>query len=212
MNWIQYLFACVRDQQLRKRCDLSFVVIDFQGAPYLKTFLIEETKICDWCCKLSSFIWSLETHDTKYLKWFLCPRVFSILLLLLFHNMMSSVLLDEDAYGNLTKDRSSPPEKDVGGCVGLLYQFSRATSLISHGLVFTVEHQRLTITRPREPEKRVWNHFTFLSGPRSPQTKACVSMTTLRWDPLLAIDSSQSALSAEGGSGDKERLNSICSE
>lgn len=51
-----------------------------------------------------------------------------------------------------------------------------------------------------------------LSGPRSPQTKACVSMTTLRWDPLLAIDSSQSALSAEGGSGDKERLNSICCE
>lgn len=37
-------------------------------------------------------------------------------------------------------------------------------------------------------------------------------MTTLRWDPLLAIDSSQSALSAEGGSGDKERFNSICSE
>lgn len=51
-----------------------------------------------------------------------------------------------------------------------------------------------------------------LSGPSSPQTKAWVSMTTLRWDPLFAIDSSQSALSAEGGSGDKERFNSICSE
>lgn len=51
-----------------------------------------------------------------------------------------------------------------------------------------------------------------LSGPCSPQTKACVSMTTLRWDPLFAIDSSQSVLSAEGGSGDKERFNSICSE
>lgn len=51
-----------------------------------------------------------------------------------------------------------------------------------------------------------------LSGPSSPQTEAFVSMTTLRWDPLLAIDSSQSALSAEGGSGDKERFNSICSE
>lgn len=37
-------------------------------------------------------------------------------------------------------------------------------------------------------------------------------MTTLRWDPLLAIDSSQSVLSAEGGSGDKERFNSICCE
>lgn len=37
-------------------------------------------------------------------------------------------------------------------------------------------------------------------------------MTTLRWDPLLAIDSSQSGQSAEGGSGDKERFNSICSE
>lgn len=46
-----------------------------------------------------------------------------------------------------------------------------------------------------------------LSGPSSPQTKAYVSMTTLRWDPLLAIDSSQSALSAEGGSGDTESFN-----
>lgn len=53
----------------------------------------------------------------------------------------------------LTKDRSSPPEKDVGGCVGLLYQFSCTANLILHGLVFTAEHQRLTITRPREPEK-----------------------------------------------------------
>lgn len=51
-----------------------------------------------------------------------------------------------------------------------------------------------------------------LSGPSLPQTKACVSMTTLRWDPLLAIDSSQSVLSVERGSGDKERFNSICSE
>lgn len=48
---------------------------------------------------------------------------------------------------------------------------------------------------------------------QSPQeTKACVSMTTLRWDPLLAIDFSQSVVSAEGGSRDKERFNSICSE
>lgn len=37
-------------------------------------------------------------------------------------------------------------------------------------------------------------------------------MTTQRWDPLLAIDSSQSALSAEGGSGDKEKFNSMFSE
>lgn len=37
-------------------------------------------------------------------------------------------------------------------------------------------------------------------------------MTTLRWDALSAIDSSQSGLSAEGGSRDKERFNSICSE
>lgn len=37
-------------------------------------------------------------------------------------------------------------------------------------------------------------------------------MTTLRWDPLSAIDSSQSGLSAEGGNRDKERFNSICSE
>lgn len=53
----------------------------------------------------------------------------------------------------LTKDRSRPPEKDVGGCVGLLYQFSCTANLISHGRVFTVEHQRLAITQPREPEK-----------------------------------------------------------
>lgn len=51
-----------------------------------------------------------------------------------------------------------------------------------------------------------------LSGPSSWETKACVSMTTLRWDPLSAIDSSQSGLSAEGGNRDKERFNSICSE
>lgn len=37
-------------------------------------------------------------------------------------------------------------------------------------------------------------------------------MTTPRRDPLLAIDSSQSAQSAEGGSGDKDRFNSICCE
>lgn len=68
---------------------------------------------------------------------------------------MSSVLLDEDVYGNhhSHKRQLEPPEKHVGGCVGLLYQFSRATNLITPGLVFTVEHQRLTITRPREPEK-----------------------------------------------------------
>lgn len=52
-----------------------------------------------------------------------------------------------------TKDRSSPPEKDVGGCVGLLYQSCCIANLIFHGLLFTVGHQRLAITRLREPEK-----------------------------------------------------------
>lgn len=65
---------------------------------------------------------------------------------------MSSVLLDEHVCGNYhSHKRQSPPEKDVGGCVGLLYQFSCTANL--YGLVFTVEHQRLTITQPREPEK-----------------------------------------------------------
>ena len=113
----------------------------------------------------------------------------------------------------LTKDRSSPQRKlwvDVWDCC---INSLALTNLISHGLLFSAEHQRLTITRPREkPEKESKITLRVLSGPRSPQTKACVSMTTLRWDPLLAIDSSQSALSAEGGSGDKERFNSICSE
>lgn len=110
------------------------------------------------------------------------------------------VLLDEDVYRNhhSHKRQIKPPEKDVGGCVGLLYRFSHATSLILHGLVFTVEQSK--------------NHFTVLGGPGSPQTKACTSNTTLRWEPLSATDSSQSTLSAEGGSGDKERFNSICSE
>lgn len=68
---------------------------------------------------------------------------------------MSSALLDEDVYGNhhSHKRQIEPPEKDVGGCVGLLYQFSLATNLILHGLVFTVEHQRLATTQPREAEK-----------------------------------------------------------
>lgn len=53
----------------------------------------------------------------------------------------------------LTKDRSSPPEKDVGGCVGLLHQSCCTANLIFSGLVSTVGHPRLAITRPREPEK-----------------------------------------------------------
>lgn len=83
------------------------------------------------------------------------PPVFPILLLLLFYNVMSSLFLDEHVYGNhhSHKRQLEPPEKDVGGCVGLLYQFSRATNLILPGLVFTVELQRLTITRLREPGK-----------------------------------------------------------
>ena len=74
----------------------------------------------------------------------------------LFYNAMSAALLDEDVYGNhhSHKRQIKPPEKDVGGCVGLLYQFSSATNLILRGLVFTAEHQRFTITQPRDPEER----------------------------------------------------------
>lgn len=120
---------------------------------------------------------------------------------------MSSILHDEDVYVNhhSHKRQIEPPEKDVGGCVGLLYQFSRATNLILHGLVFTVEHQRIYHNPTKGTRKSL--KPLVLTGPSSPQTKAYVSMTTLRWDPLLAIDSSQSALSAEGGSGDKESFN-----
>lgn len=53
----------------------------------------------------------------------------------------------------LTKDKSSPPERDVGGCVGLLHRSCSTANVISHGLLFTVGHQRLAITRLREPEK-----------------------------------------------------------
>ena len=50
---------------------------------------------------------------------------------------MSAALLDEDVYGNhhSHKRQIKPPEKDVGGCVGLRYQFSSATNLILRGLV-----------------------------------------------------------------------------
>lgn len=70
---------------------------------------------------------------------------------------MSSVLLDEDVHRNHHSDKRQiePPEKDVGGCVGLLYQFSLVTNLILHGLIFSVKHQRLTTTQLRGAEKRV---------------------------------------------------------
>lgn len=53
----------------------------------------------------------------------------------------------------LTKDRSGPPEKGVGGCVGLHYQSCCTADLIFCGLVFTVGQQRLAITWLGEPEK-----------------------------------------------------------
>lgn len=55
----------------------------------------------------------------------LAPPTLPILLLLMFYNVMSSFLLDEDVCVNhhSHKRQIEPPEKDVGGCVGLLYQF-----------------------------------------------------------------------------------------
>lgn len=112
----------------------------------------------------------------------------------------------------LTKDRSSPQRKmwaDVWDrCINSLsrYQSHLAWPRFHCG-TSDIYHNPTKGTRKKESK----NHSPAPSGPSSPQTKACVSMTTLRWDPLSAIDSSQSVLRAEGGSGDKERFNSICS-
>lgn len=125
-------------------------------------------------------------------------------------NVMSSGFLDEEVYWNphLHKRQIKPPEKWVGGVwernPSLLPISSRTASFSSE-----FYHNPNEVSRKKAPQ-------ITLQGPEwphsSPQTKAHVSMTTLRWDPLLALGNDREQSMAEAGSGDKERFNSICCE
>lgn len=213
MNWIHYLFACVWETNnwWGEKGVISFVVIDFCGATYFKTFWLKRQKfwidvvnsinLSEVLKRMTPNIWSDSFALKSSLFYYCCCFII----------WWAQSCLMRMPMEILQKTDRAPQRKtwvDVWDCcINFL-----ALPVSSRMASFSLWSIRLTITRLREPEKRVWNHFTVLSGPCSPQTKDCVSMTTLRWDPLLAIDSSQSALSAEGGSGDKERFNSICSE
>lgn len=118
-----------------------------------------------------------------------------ILRLQLFDNMMSPFLFDEDVCGNYHshKRRIKPSRGRCGRMCGT------APSVLLHcqsHLLWPCFHCGApeTCHNPTErTRKRIYNHFTVLSGPHLLQTKACVSMTTPRWDSLPAIDSSVSA-------------------
>lgn len=104
---------------------------------------------------LIKFIQLKKSLPLNILQWFSHPKSTLFHFCHGFYNVVRAILLDEDVCGNhhFHKRQIKPPEKDVGGCVGLLYRFSCATNLILHGLIFSVAHQRFTVTQAREPEK-----------------------------------------------------------